>query len=67
MENGALIGIDPKTRVCVSVGPNTLEISEDMRADGLICVPCSKDTAKGLWGTVIADIYWLGLASAEVE
>ena len=66
MSNFALAGIDPKTKVCDFVGPDTEADMLTIYENGQIGVVVTKETARQIFGEVITDIYAIAaIAKAE--
>lgn len=53
----ALIGIDPKSRVCEIVGRNSADTLLEIQRTGLIAVPTSTTMARTLFGKAVSDIF----------
>jgi len=52
-----LLGINPTTKECVMAAVNSSENAEEMRKEGLICVPTTREKARQVWCAVINDVY----------
>lgn len=56
-----IAGINPSTRLCVMVGIDCDDTWEQVRTEGFIGVPMTKETARSLWGQIVPDVYAVAL------
>lgn len=57
MNQPCLLGINPATKECVMTAVNSSENAEEMRKEGLICVPVSRARARAAFCEVVDDVY----------